>query len=408
MTDSLTLFYRSTEDMSTLRLVQLVHRHGDRNPLEFSPNDPFKGQHFWKEGIGGLTAKGKQRMYRLGKFIRKRYHRFLGHSYSPRDVYVRSSISERCVESVQCLMSGVYPPKSSILKWSNGSKSQLGNIWQPIPVQTFIPKSEDIVLNRDKRCPIVERELQRIYNSLKVQKFVESMNDFYEYLSPIVGHKIDCIKKAKTLHSTLDIEINSGFYWTHIWTKGEEQRVVRQLYESHLMSYRLVGDSPLILRLRAGGLIKELMKNILKLIGNQLIVKKFSSITQQISNNYMTTISTFSFKSTVKHINNQTDIINNTLNTTSSISTTNRPLITPSMTKPKSPSNSSSISPSISSSTLRSLNETVHRKSTKTWIIVIAITLTAKNGTEESLLKEEMKSKTGLVITNGDCCKTVL
>ena len=33
-------------DISTLKLLQIVHRHGERTPLSFTPNDPFKNESF--------------------------------------------------------------------------------------------------------------------------------------------------------------------------------------------------------------------------------------------------------------------------------------------------------------------------------------------------------------------------
>ncbi len=88
-------------DISTLKFLQIVQRHGDRTSLDFVPNDPFKDISYWREGIGQLTTKGKYRMYKLGQNIRKEY-----------EVYARSSISSQCIESVSCLLSGAYPPKS--------------------------------------------------------------------------------------------------------------------------------------------------------------------------------------------------------------------------------------------------------------------------------------------------------
>ncbi|CAG2109808.1 unnamed protein product [Medioppia subpectinata] len=93
-------------DISTLKLLQLVHRHGERSPTSFPPNDPFKNTKYWVEGIGELTTKGKYRMYKLGEFIRQEYNDYFGDKYSPREVYVRSSITDRCIESTSSLLAG--------------------------------------------------------------------------------------------------------------------------------------------------------------------------------------------------------------------------------------------------------------------------------------------------------------
>ena len=134
-------------DISTLKLLQIVHRHGDRTPIMFTPNDPFKNESYWTEGIGELTTKGKYRMYKLGQFIRQEYQSYLGDKYSPREVYARSSITDRCIESTSCLLSGAYPPIPKAWRWSQGSNATLGDVWQPIPIQTFMPKIDDLVLN---------------------------------------------------------------------------------------------------------------------------------------------------------------------------------------------------------------------------------------------------------------------
>ncbi|CAG2168322.1 unnamed protein product, partial [Oppiella nova] len=71
-------------DISTLKLLQIVHRHGDRAPTGFPHNDPYQDPKYWVEGIGELTTKGKYRMYKLGEFVRQEYNTYLGDKYSPR------------------------------------------------------------------------------------------------------------------------------------------------------------------------------------------------------------------------------------------------------------------------------------------------------------------------------------
>ena len=88
-------------DISTLKILQVVHRHGDRTPNTFLANDPYKNMTmYWPEGKAELTKEGKIRMFKLGQFVRREYDAFLGDQYSPREVYARSSISSRCLESV--------------------------------------------------------------------------------------------------------------------------------------------------------------------------------------------------------------------------------------------------------------------------------------------------------------------
>ena len=135
-------------DISTLKLLQIVHRHGDRTPIIFPPNDPFKNESYWPEGIAQLTSKGKYRMYKLGQFIRQEYHQYLGDNYSPREVYARSSLHDRCIESLSLLLSGAYPPNQKLWQWNNRSDAELGRFWQPVPIQTYMPAVNDLVLEQ--------------------------------------------------------------------------------------------------------------------------------------------------------------------------------------------------------------------------------------------------------------------
>ncbi|CAG7733099.1 unnamed protein product, partial [Allacma fusca] len=115
-------------DEGTLRLVQVIFRHGDRNPLDPYPGFPHYNESYWPEGFGQLTKKGKEQQFALGQYLRKRYDNFLNDSYSPYEIYVQSSNVDRTLMSAEANLAGLYPPNSDISRWS------VDIPWQPIPV----------------------------------------------------------------------------------------------------------------------------------------------------------------------------------------------------------------------------------------------------------------------------------
>ncbi|OTF73432.1 hypothetical protein BLA29_014510, partial [Euroglyphus maynei] len=75
-------------DNNSLLLVQFVFRHGDRSPIRLYPNDHYKHQDF-NEGLGELTNRGKQRMFKLGRILRDKYRPYLD-SMQIKNVHARS------------------------------------------------------------------------------------------------------------------------------------------------------------------------------------------------------------------------------------------------------------------------------------------------------------------------------
>lgn len=53
-------------------------------------------------------------------------------------IYVRSSDSERAMQTGLAFLAGLYPPDAN-------QSFETGLNWQPVPVHTFIPKKKDIV-----------------------------------------------------------------------------------------------------------------------------------------------------------------------------------------------------------------------------------------------------------------------
>lgn len=94
------------------------------SPFKTDPNGDASN---WPDGFGQLTMKGKRRMFSIGQFLRSKYDVFL--SDSIREVGVRSSDRDRCIESTQLVLNGIYKPKGRWV-WQNDE------LWQPLPVHT--------------------------------------------------------------------------------------------------------------------------------------------------------------------------------------------------------------------------------------------------------------------------------
>ena len=77
------------------------------------------------------------------------------------------------------------------------------------------------------------------------------------------------ILSASTLLGHLKIEIDHNYFWSKIWSKKEEENIVKRLTEANYLRYRYNWDSPVIQRLRAGGLAKEINKNLKAVLDDQ-------------------------------------------------------------------------------------------------------------------------------------------
>src|SRR5581483_89411 len=154
------------DDTSTLKLVQVISRHGDRTPIFFYQTDPYRDMKYWPDGVDELTPQGKDRMYHFGLTLRHRYGNFL--TYNPKEIYARSSSTNRDLETVYAVLAGLYPPKGRLI-WSNKTGiDQLAHNWQPIAVQT-VEEARDELL-KDPACVAAEKAKAEMYNSSRVRK----------------------------------------------------------------------------------------------------------------------------------------------------------------------------------------------------------------------------------------------
>ncbi|XP_054166679.1 lysosomal acid phosphatase-like [Oppia nitens] len=241
----------------TLKLVQIVQRHGDRTPTNFYPNDPYKNPSIWPDGIGELTRNGKQRMFDFGRALRNRYNGYLNDSHSPRDVYIASSPSSRCLESAQCFMTGLYQPKDFWI-WKNNS--EVAKNWQPIAVYT----GADGLLSTSAVCPKADRLWTNFMQTKEVVNYVNNNKEFIKTLETKTGDKYlsakpSTLRPLEFLSTTLRVETENGLELPD-WADNQTLTKLRDL-EIH--AFYFDWKDPQIQRLRAGLLLKEITKNML-------------------------------------------------------------------------------------------------------------------------------------------------
>ncbi|CAG2110632.1 unnamed protein product [Medioppia subpectinata] len=228
----------STAFSSELKLLFVIHRHGDRTPIQCYPMDPYSNASYWPDGWGELTPVGKKRMFGVGSYLRKRYQHFL--SDNPREVRIRSSGADRCLETVALVMAGLYRPEGR-WQWSDN----LGHEWQPFPIQTE-PREMDGMLNSGSKCLVAEQELTRIHNSPEVIQYVNQRKAVLNYVSSNTGLNITNLTAAEEVFDTLLIE-KENKYELPLWVDEHTYHTLSQISD---MTFYFDFSTKLIQRLR--------------------------------------------------------------------------------------------------------------------------------------------------------------
>lgn len=232
-------------ETSSLRQLHVMFRHGDRTPTSLYPNDPNSPSDF-PEGLGHITHKGKNDQYNLGRYLRTKYEDFL--TYDPSEMRARSSGRDRCLESIQTNLYGLYPPRDKKV-WNSEVD------WQPIPIQTM-PVDLDGLLYEDAICPRDDEELERIREAPEGKHVMESNANLMRTLQELSGKKMTDWVSVRDLLDTLTIERNRNLKipdWAlPLW--GNMTRVAKY---TTILNY----NSTLHNRFRAGLMIREILRH---------------------------------------------------------------------------------------------------------------------------------------------------
>lgn len=239
---------QAPEDNDKLLFAHVLFRHGDRTPIDPYPNDPWKDPSHWTAGWGQLTNAGKHRHLELGRYLRKRYASLLGDTYTNNEIYVRSTDVDRTLMSAESNLAGLYPPVGPD-QWDPVIQ------WQPIPVHT-VPEELDEVLSAKKPCAAFDLELKKYKHTDEFQAYNKSLEPVYEYVTEHSGRVVDSLTTAQNLYSCLHIEELNNFTLPE-WTKKVYPEPLRSI---SARSFATKTNTPLMARLKAGPLVKEILE----------------------------------------------------------------------------------------------------------------------------------------------------
>ncbi|EYC16596.1 hypothetical protein Y032_0033g2741 [Ancylostoma ceylanicum] len=156
--------------------VQVLFRHGDRAPSNVYPLDPY-GEEVWPRGFSQLTEQGYRRAQELGEYLRVRYgnqHNLLGPKYHRKEVYMRSSDKDRCIETAMGVASTMFP--SQLLKPSS--------------------------VRCDRAGVLVSGDKQKLYQTRN-----QEYKDLFAFLSHHTGMQVS-MSNVKDLYNTVHREVN--------------------------------------------------------------------------------------------------------------------------------------------------------------------------------------------------------
>ncbi|CAD7084888.1 unnamed protein product [Hermetia illucens] len=224
---------------SSLRGVLLLSRHGHRNPTAGYPNDPYR-THEWPGGYGALSARGIQQSCKSGETKALRY----SHLLRPNNIYIKSSVSERCVQSAEAFLRGFLP-----------------NSLQNISIN-IVPAAEDeSLVMPGKPCPKYDHTLSEslLLNQSKVWEILKGNKKVLDYVGKHSGLNITSLVDFLNIQDTLAIQASYDF---------EMPAWAQPIYNNYIMplsqlAYHSLTNSALN-QVRSGVLLNEIIERLQK------------------------------------------------------------------------------------------------------------------------------------------------
>ncbi|KAJ2944615.1 hypothetical protein O0L34_g3970 [Tuta absoluta] len=225
----------------------VIFRHGDRTPdqeeLDLYPEVDNKNILF-PFGAKALTNKGKQRSYRIGKYLRRRYDKLVNQLYLPEEIALWSTEYDRTKMTALAAMAGMYPPPPA-QRWNPSLD------WQPVTYKT-IPYDDDDLLYW-YNCPRYLSLRDKVYEQPEVKASIQTYNELFEYLSNRTSTDIDTPEDVFYL-SNLFQALESIKIQAPKWVR----RRSKEINDVTKLEYSIENYNPELIRLASGVLMNEI------------------------------------------------------------------------------------------------------------------------------------------------------
>ncbi|XP_032676162.1 uncharacterized protein LOC116846457 [Odontomachus brunneus] len=257
---------------TSLELVSVLFNRGDRyleeaerTSYRYLLNESDKRVMPDPDFYGPLINIGKRRAYELGKFLRKRYDRFLGDTYNPANVYARSTQSAINKMSLQLVLAGLYPPVNQ-QKWNSDLD------WQPFDM-TYAHWLNDSLVQPYicfRFYPVsvrqqYEKEKQFLQNKISI--FNETMVTLSEYTKKNITSIDDLIN----LYRLFNVYLSLGKSLPH-WAEKMMQPQ-GELYRASILAH-MIGSYPI--HLNGGTILYKVLKDMKAKMNQKLTDKKIN------------------------------------------------------------------------------------------------------------------------------------
>ncbi|KAF7266410.1 hypothetical protein GWI33_020241 [Rhynchophorus ferrugineus] len=241
----------AVEQPSTLKLVHVLFRHGDRNPETSSlwETNLYYNESFYRQGYGQLTNNGKRTEYSLGQALRERYDDFLGSEWNINYIDVRSSDVNRTKMSALLVNAGLWPPEDDDVWLSSFN-------WQPVPYN-YLPSEDDKEILFYMACSKLDEEIDKVLEQDDIKNYIEERyNSTFNILAENTGKTVDLFE-AFLLYFGMEIQEELGFPLEE-WT----QSVYPEPLHSAAVDYYYIETNNTILRkITSGYLLNKILSD---------------------------------------------------------------------------------------------------------------------------------------------------
>jgi len=221
----------------------VIFRDGDRTPSSIWKTNPYYNESFYEPyGYGQLTNEGKNKVYKLGQYLRKRYAGFLGDAWNMKTYDAWATSYNRTKMSLELVLAGLFPPTGST-KWSNEL------LWQPAPYN-YVPIAQDKEL-LSYNCPTV---VPLIYSDQRNLERLHAYDSLMEILSNGTRKSVDYLD-ALDIYVILQIQEHLGLKLEN-WTQAVYPQPLRNFYAEF---YYIETSTPLLKRILGGYLLKKIL-----------------------------------------------------------------------------------------------------------------------------------------------------